>query len=75
MLLTGVAACYTNLPPSADVLGPVELPRDDMARLLVRCPLTDGVSLARALRAAAGVRSARRAPGSVRIRIDPVDLA
>ena len=65
----------THLPPSADVLGPVELPRDDTARLLVRCPLTDGVALARALRAAAGVRSAMRAPGSVRIRIDPVDLA
>ena len=64
----------TRLPPSAEVLGPVGVPGDDTARLIVRCPLPDGLALARALRAAAGVRSAMRAPGSVRIRIDPVDL-
>lgn len=65
----------THLPPSADVLGPVPVPGTETVRLIVRCPLQDGIALARALRDAAGVRSAMRAPGSVRIRIDPVDLA
>jgi primosomal protein N' (replication factor Y) len=44
-------------------------------RTLLRVPLADAVRLSTALRAAAGVRSARRASGVVRVRVDPVDLA
>ena len=76
----------SDLPTASDVLGPHLTPvsphssepsddrASDAARALVRCRLADGLALSRALREAAGVRSARREPGSVRIRIDPVDL-
>jgi len=76
----------SELPPGSDVLGPFPTsahpsspgrPDDghaDAVRALVRCRLTEGLALSRALREAAGVRSARREPGSVRVRIDPVDL-
>jgi primosomal protein N' (replication factor Y) len=43
-------------------------------RLLVRAPRADGVALARALHAAAAVRSARKAPDPVRIQLDPLEL-
>ncbi|HKA70149.1 MAG TPA: primosomal protein N' [Actinomycetes bacterium] len=46
----------------------------DQARALVRVPRAQGPELAAALRAAAGVRSARKAPDPVRIQIDPHDL-
>ena len=65
----------SDLPAGTEVLGPVAQRDTEAVRLIARCPLPDGVALARALRAGAGVRSARRAPGTVRIRIDPVDLA
>jgi primosomal protein N' (replication factor Y) len=64
----------TDLPESADVLGPVPMSTDDAVRVLLRAPLTDGAALTGAVRAASGVRSARRRPGSVRVRVDPVDL-
>ena len=63
-----------DLPTSADVLGPVPTDADDVVRVLLRASLSDGGALARSVRAAAGVRSARRRPGSVRVRVDPVDL-
>lgn len=88
--LTGPAAAVadllarTELPAGSDVLGPFPtappsspLPEGgstDAVRALVRCPLVQGRALSVALRGAAGVRSARREPGSVRIRIDPADL-
>src|SRR5690606_9907243 len=56
----------------AGALGPA--PGDDGVRVVVRAPRASGTALAAALRAAAGVRSARRSGGSVRVRIDPVDL-
>lgn len=64
-----------DLPASVDVLA--ALPHDEPGhvRTLLRVPLADAVPLSTALRAAAGVRSARRASGVVRIRVDPVDLA
>lgn len=68
-LLTGAA-----LPDRAEVLGPVP-DGDDVHRVLVRVPRAQGAALAAALHAAAGVRSARRAPGTVRIRIDPRELS
>ena len=64
----------TDLPASADMLGPVPTGTDDTVRVLLRAPLTDGAALATAVRASAGVRSARRRPGPVRVRVDPVDL-
>ncbi|MGI8870514.1 MAG: primosome assembly protein PriA, partial [Mycobacteriales bacterium] len=71
-----------SLPGSAGILGPVpvEVPRDsagaagEQERTLVRVPIGDGPALAAALRAAAGVRSARKLPGSVRIQIDPAEI-
>jgi primosomal protein N' (replication factor Y) len=61
------------IPPEADVLGPVPVDEDDV-RVLVRAPLDESPALTRGLRAAAGVRSARRRTGAVRIRVDPVDV-
>ncbi|HKE51147.1 MAG TPA: primosomal protein N' [Actinomycetes bacterium] len=46
----------------------------DQARALVRVPRAQGPALATGLRAAAAVRSARKAPDPVRIQIDPHDL-
>jgi primosomal protein N' (replication factor Y) len=55
----------------ADRAGPTE-PEE---RVLVRVPQRSAVAaLASALHAAAGVRSARKAEGSVRIQIDPREL-
>jgi primosomal protein N' (replication factor Y) len=57
------------LPPSAEALGPV--PAGDLERMILRVPRSDGAALAAALHAAAGVRSARKEAGAVRIQIDP----
>jgi primosomal protein N' (replication factor Y) len=71
----------TELPALAEVLGPVPVSgsgdaaeSSDLVQVVVRVPRAAGSELATALRAAAGVRSARRAGGPVRIRVDPVDL-
>jgi primosomal protein N' (replication factor Y) len=77
--LTGTAASVadlldaTRLPDGADVLGPVPT-SDDQERYLVRVPRTAGRALAEALRAAQGVRSARKSPDPVRVQIDPLEL-
>jgi primosomal protein N' (replication factor Y) len=72
-----------TLPPGAQVLGPVPVPATGadqsgaagVERALVRVASRGDVgALAEALRAAAGVRSARRADGAVRIQVDPRDL-
>ncbi len=63
---------HADLPATADVLGPA--PADDGARVIVRVPRSSGTALAATLRASAGVRSARRSGGPVRIRVDPVDF-
>jgi primosomal protein N' (replication factor Y) len=47
---------------------------EDQARIVIRVPRSSGTALGTALRAAAGVRSARRNGGPVRVRVDPVDL-
>jgi primosomal protein N' (replication factor Y) (superfamily II helicase) len=62
-----------RLPEGADLLGPVPA-AEGAERLLVRVPRADGLALAAALRAAAGVRSARKAPDPVRIQLDPAEL-
>jgi len=64
-----------ELPPGTEVMGPVAIAEDPTAyRAVLRTRRTNGRSLAAALRAAAGVRSARKSPGSVRVRIDPVEV-
>jgi primosomal protein N' (replication factor Y) (superfamily II helicase) len=79
-----------QLPAGAVVLGPVLAAQAaaaaeqagtpgtpdeaDRARALVRVPRAQGPALATALRVAAGVRSARKAPDPVRIQIDPHHL-
>jgi primosomal protein N' (replication factor Y) len=47
---------------------------DEDVVALLRVPHAQGAALSAALHAAAGVRSARRSGGPVRIRVDPVDL-
>jgi primosomal protein N' (replication factor Y) len=61
-----------DLPPSAEVLGPVA--RGEGERALVRCPRADGGALAAALAAALAVRSARKATDPVRVELDPLQL-
>ncbi|GAA0626106.1 primosomal protein N' [Sporichthya brevicatena] len=82
-VLTGPAAAIeelleaARLPAAASRLGPVPTGRDgsdETARAVVRVPRAQGSDLAAALRAGAGVRSARKAAGSVRIQIDPAAL-
>jgi primosomal protein N' (replication factor Y) len=59
------------LPPDADVIGPV--PADgDAERVLIRVPSAHGAALAVQLKAAAAVRSARKAPEPVKVVLDPV---
>ncbi len=61
------------LPAGTEQLGPVEA-GDGAERLLLRVPRPDGLALARALHAAAAVRSARKAPDPVRVQLDPLEL-
>jgi primosomal protein N' (replication factor Y) len=64
-------------PPGTEVLGPIPLPddRDGRVQTLLRAPRERAGALAHAVHTAAAVRSARREPDPVRIRIDPDDLA
>jgi len=70
---TAVAELLAALPGSRDVLGPVAAGAG-LERLLLRAPRTSGAELAATLKAAAGVRSARKAE-PVRIELDPRALA
>ncbi|GAA0741422.1 primosomal protein N' [Dactylosporangium roseum] len=63
-----------QLPPGAEVLGPVPVAAEGQERMLVRTARSAGRALALSLKAAAGVRSARKAPDPVQIQIDPLDL-
>ncbi|GAA3975938.1 primosomal protein N' [Actinomadura viridis] len=88
--LTGTPAAirdllaHARLPDGAEVLGPVPVAVTGRAaqdagapekeRALVRVPRAAGPALARALREAQGIRSARKAPESVRVQIDPLEL-
>jgi primosomal protein N' (replication factor Y) len=66
-----------ELPPGADVLGPVPIDgpdADGKVRTIVRVPRSSGGQLAATLKAAQGVRSAKRSGDAVRVRIDPVEL-
>ncbi|GII53890.1 putative primosomal protein N' [Planotetraspora thailandica] len=77
--LTGPAAAVREmlagaaLPGGAQVLGPVPVD-GGLERAMVRVPRDRGSGLARALKGASGVRSARKTPDVVRVTIDPLDL-
>jgi primosomal protein N' (replication factor Y) len=62
-----------ELPPGAELLGPVDEPPDNV-RMLVRVPRSAGLTLASALHAAQAGRTARKAPGAVRVQLDPAEL-
>ncbi|TDE35168.1 primosomal protein N' [Actinomadura sp. 6K520] len=78
-----------RLPDGAEVLGPVPVPQApgpqagahaekerarEKERALIRVPRVAGHALARALKEAQGVRSARKATETVRVQIDPLEL-
>ncbi len=73
-----------DLPPGAEVLGPVPVPDHDAGgpgepaanavRFLVRAPRSGGAALAVALRAGQAARTARKEPGAVRLELDPEEL-
>ncbi|MGH8894886.1 MAG: primosome assembly protein PriA, partial [Actinomycetes bacterium] len=62
------------LPGDAEVLGPVPA-AGGQERFLVRAALPAGRALASALREAAGVRSAHKDAGTVRLQVDPLVIA
>ena len=66
-----------ELPEGAQLLGPVPVQRAGEAteRMLVRCDRAEGARLAKSLKAALGVRTAKHGADPVWLRIDPVDLA
>ncbi|URN00374.1 primosomal protein N' [Actinomadura madurae] len=68
-----------RLPDGAEILGPVPVPQagtdaQEKERALIRVPRAAGLALARALKEAQGVRSARKATETVRVQIDPLEL-
>jgi primosomal protein N' (replication factor Y) len=73
-----------ELPVAAAVLGPVPVAgpsfsaaaaeHRDVVRALIRAPRSASSALAQSLHTAQSLRSARKAAGSVRVRIDPVDI-
>ncbi len=66
------ALTLLDLPPGAEVLGPVPVD-DEMSRVVVRVPRAHGLALSRALGEVQRVRSARKLD-AVRIQVDPVTL-
>ena len=69
----GALLADAELPSGAELLGPVEEPPDSV-RMLVRVPRSAGLALAGALHRAQAGRSARKAPGAVRVQLDPAEL-
>lgn len=66
-----------ELPPVADVLGPVPVGvvgDTDVSRLTLRTPLASGRELVRQVKAATAIRSAKKMDGAVRVRVDPAQL-
>lgn len=77
--LTGPSAAVAELlseavlPGEHTLIGPVEV-AGGAVRVLVIVPLEHGVALAAALKAAAAVRSARKASDPVRLQLDPPEF-
>ncbi len=76
-------AALVREPPGTESLGPVPLPPREqlpgsdgtaLLRLTLRAPVREGGALVRAAKEVAGVRSARKSEGAVRVRVDPVAL-
>jgi primosomal protein N' (replication factor Y) (superfamily II helicase) len=63
-----------DLPPDAEVLGPVPA-GPGRERFLVRAPGRSWRPTVAAIRAAAGVRSAHKDAGAVRVQVDPLEIA
>jgi primosomal protein N' (replication factor Y) len=66
-----------TLPAGTRVLGPVSAPRretPDAVRALLSVTRREGMALARALHDAQAIRSAHRSPGSVEVRVDPMEI-
>jgi primosomal protein N' (replication factor Y) len=81
--LTGTPAAVRELlaavplPDGAEILGPVpaaDRDGDTQERALVRVPRPAAAALARALKSAQGVRSARKTAETVRVQLDPLEL-
>jgi primosomal protein N' (replication factor Y) (superfamily II helicase) len=62
-------------PVEPDLQGPSTDGGSGVQRLTVRAPLTEGAELIRAAKEAAAIRTARKSEGSLRIKVNPVDLA
>ena len=54
----------------AEHFGPIPV-EDDVWRLTVRCPPERGAELVTGMKALLAERSARKAPGAMRLRVDP----
>ncbi len=66
-----------ELPEDTAVFGPVDVPTDDdriVARAVVRIEAARSRELLTALRAQVAARSARKAHGQLRVRVDPPDV-
>ena len=62
-----------SLPAGVEVLGPIDLPRDESsARILLRIPSVLASDTTKAVKAAQAVRSAKKSTGIVRVQVDPV---
>jgi primosomal protein N' (replication factor Y) len=68
-----VADLLARLGTAAEVLGPVAVD-EDTVRAVVRTPRAAGSALAHELKAAQAARTAKKLPGSVRVRVDPASL-
>jgi primosomal protein N' (replication factor Y) len=65
------------LPARTELLGPLPAPATadpGQVSMLLRVPKADGAELALALRAGQAARSAAKAPGNVRVQLDPAAL-
>lgn len=64
---------HPHLPPTAEVLGPFDLPDhtgDGLARITLRCTLAEGGAMVASVRTLMSVRAAKKEP-PVRVRVDP----
>ncbi len=67
------ALATLDLPATTQVLGPFEVPGDGpdpLARVTLRCPLTEAAELVGRVRAMLSVRAAKKEP-PIRVRVDP----
>jgi primosomal protein N' (replication factor Y) (superfamily II helicase) len=63
-----------ELPEDAQTLGPVAARTEGHQQFVLRAPRPAASRLTAAVKAAQGIRAARRSGGPVRVRVDPVDL-